>query len=91
MPVCINTPWYTFVPPVQAATGTVVDASAVPVPIMGGIVAECKKFEYAGAGLRVDAIVAQNNITMDQFLTWNTAVDKTFPSVWAQYWCCVGI
>lgn len=66
------------------------DASAVPVPIMGGIVAECNKFEFVGSGLRVDAIVAQNNITMDQFLTWNTAVDKTNPSVWAQYWCCVG-
>lgn len=67
------------------------DASAVPVPIMGGIVANCKKFEYAEGGLRVDTIVAQNKITMDQFLSWNTAVDKNFPSVWAQYWCCVGV
>jgi len=68
-----------------------VDASAVPVPIMSGIVTACNKFEFAGAGLRVDTIVAQNSITMDQFLSWNTAVNKDFPSVWADYWCCVGV
>ncbi|KAH8600903.1 hypothetical protein B0O99DRAFT_589778 [Bisporella sp. PMI_857] len=90
VPVCINTPWYTFVPPVQAATGTVVDASAVPVPIMGGIVGNCTTYEFVGSGLRVDAIVAQNGITMDEFLEWNQNVDKNTPTVWAEYWVCVG-
>jgi len=87
----VNTPWYTFTPPVQAAEGTVVSADAIPVPIMGGIVSTCTTYEYVGtSGLRVDAIVAQNGITMDQFLEWNTAVDPTNPVVWAQYWVCVG-
>jgi len=89
VPVCINTPWYIFTPPVQAATGAVVNADAVPVPIMSGIVTTCKKFEFVGSGLRVDAIVAQNNITMAQFLEWNKAVDQNSPTVWAQYWVCV--
>jgi hypothetical protein len=34
VPVCINTPWYTFTPPVQAAAGTAESAKDVPVPIM---------------------------------------------------------
>jgi hypothetical protein len=34
MPVCINIPWYTFTPPLQAAGGTVETTSEVPVPIM---------------------------------------------------------
>lgn len=57
----------------------------MPVPIMGGIVDTCTTFESMGSGLRADAIVAQNDITMDEFLTWNTAVDSTTPTVWADY------
>jgi hypothetical protein len=57
---------------------------------MGGIVSNCTTFEYVGSGLRVDAIVAQNNITMDQFLDWNRAVSAENPSAWAEYWVCVG-
>ncbi|KAH8674777.1 hypothetical protein BGZ60DRAFT_404796 [Tricladium varicosporioides] len=90
VPVCINTPWYTFTPPVFAPAGTVVPSSAIPVPIMPQIVSTCTKYEFVGNGLRVDAMVAQNGITMAQFLAWNPAVDKTNPSAWAGYWVCVG-
>ena len=90
VPVCIDTPWYTFVPPVFVAGGTVVAASAVPVPIMPEIVSNCTEFEYIDdSGIRVDTIVAQNNITMDEFLDWNQYVDPTNPYVWAEYWVCV--
>lgn len=34
VPVCVATPWYSFVPPVQEAAGTVEGAGKVPVPIM---------------------------------------------------------
>jgi hypothetical protein len=34
VPVCINTPWYAFVRPVQEAPGTVEGAGKVPVPMM---------------------------------------------------------
>jgi len=90
VPVCIATPWYTFVPPVQVPGGTVVSVDAVPVPIMGGIVDGCKVFEFVGDGLRVDDIVKQNGITMGEFLGWNTLIDKKDLVVWAQYWVCVG-
>ncbi|TVY81775.1 LysM domain-containing protein [Lachnellula suecica] len=91
VPVCIDTPWYTFVPPVQAADGTVEAASAVPVPIMPSITSNCTKFELAGGGYRVDTIVAQNNITEDDFLSWNAYIDKTNPVAWEGYWVCVSV
>jgi hypothetical protein len=34
VPVCIDTPWYTFVKPVQKPAETVESSKAVPVPIM---------------------------------------------------------
>jgi hypothetical protein len=34
VPVCIDTPWYTFVKPVQKPAGTVESSEVVPVPIM---------------------------------------------------------
>jgi hypothetical protein len=34
VPVCIDTPWYTFVKPVQKPVGTVESSEVVPVPIM---------------------------------------------------------
>ncbi|CAG8950961.1 hypothetical protein HYFRA_00006358 [Hymenoscyphus fraxineus] len=91
VPVCINTPWYTFVPPVQSAAGTIVDASAKPVPVMPSITSACKKFELVGSGQRVDSMVAENEITLDDFLTWNAYIDKTNPVAWDGYWVCVGI
>jgi hypothetical protein len=90
VPVCINTPWYTFVPPVQAASGSVESADKVPVPVMPSITPNCTTYEYAANGLRVDAIVVQNGITMDEFLSWNSYIDKDNPSAWDRYWVCVG-
>ena len=57
---------------------------------MPAIVANCTTYELAGAGYRVDRIVAQNNVTLEKFLDWNTYVDRTDPVVWAGYWVCVG-
>jgi hypothetical protein len=89
VPVCINTPWYHFKPPVQPPAGTVEAAAAVPVPIMPGIVADCSSFELVGPGVTAHAIVARNNITLAQFVGWNTALDRTNPQPWAGYWVCV--
>ena len=89
MPVCIDTPWYTFVAPIQPPSGTVVPASDLPVPIMPSITPNCTKFELAGDGYTVDSIVQQNNITLDQFLGWNAYIDKNNPVAWAGYWVCV--
>ena len=91
VPVCIDTPWYKFVPPVQPPAGTIVSAQALPVPVMPSITPSCTSFELVGDGLdyTVEAIVEANNITEDQFLDWNTYINRTDPVVWAGYWSCV--
>ena len=93
VPVCINTPWYTFTPPVQAAPGSVVPASQVPVPVMPSITSSCTQYELVGSGsdYRVESIVAKNGISMEQFLNWNQYVDRTYPTVWEGYWVCVSV
>ncbi len=55
------------------------------------IVSNCNQFELVGNGseYRVESIVAANNLTMDQFLSWNQYVDKTNPTAWEGYWVCV--
>lgn len=55
------------------------------------IVNSCTQFELVGSGSEytVESIVAANNITMDQFLSWNQYVDKTNPTAWEEYRVCV--
>lgn len=90
VPVCVDTPWYTFVPPVQPADGTVESATKIPVPVMPSIVSSCTTYELVGAGQTVDSMVAANNLTLDNFLTWNAYIDPTNPVAWGGYWVCVG-
>ncbi len=92
VPVCINTPWYKYTPPVQPPAGTVESKDRVPVPQMFPVSTACNKFELAGAGYRVDTMVKQNNITISDFISWNGwVVDKSNPIAWEGYWVCVGV
>jgi hypothetical protein len=54
-------------------------------------VSNCTQFELVGGGseYRVESIVAANNITMDQFLSWNQYLDRTNPGAWEGYWVCI--
>ena len=55
------------------------------------IVSNCTHFElvWNGSEYRVGSIVAANNITMDESLSWNRHVDRTNPTAWEGYWVCV--
>ncbi|KAL1616156.1 hypothetical protein SLS56_011547 [Neofusicoccum ribis] len=85
VPICINTPWYTFTPPVQAAAGSHATPDETPVPLMPGITADCADFELVGAGTRVDALAAENGFTEADFAAWN----GNATTAWADYWVCV--
>lgn len=93
VPVCINTPWYTFTPPIQSPDGSVVPASALPVPIMPAITSNCTTFELVGAGsaYNVANIVAANGITKGDFLNWNPYIVGNATTAWDGYWVCVGV
>ncbi|EKG20364.1 hypothetical protein MPH_02289 [Macrophomina phaseolina MS6] len=85
VPVCINTPWYTFTPPVQPAAGTHYTPDQTPVPLMPNTISTCSDYELVGAGTRVDQLTAENGITQEQFEAWN----GNATGAWADYWVCV--
>ena len=95
VPVCINTPWYTFTPPVQKPVGTIEVAANQPAidqpfPIVNGAASDCKKYELAGEGVFEFNMVQSNNITTQEFEEWNPNV-KQVGGTQAGYWYCVGI
>jgi len=85
VPVCINTPDYTFVPPVQPPTGTQYTADQTPVPIMPNIVSNCSEFQLIAGGTREDDLAAANGVTEAEIQAWN----GNSTTVWADYWACV--
>ncbi|KAF2461398.1 hypothetical protein BDY21DRAFT_397756 [Lineolata rhizophorae] len=93
VPVCVSTPWYTLAPPsaVQAPAGAIVPASATPVPVMPGAAPSCAAYLLVGPGVRVDAVVTAAAISLEEFLEWNANVDPEFPTVWSDYFVCVGV
>lgn len=85
VPVCINTPWYHYTPPVQPAFGTHYTPSQTPVPIMPNIISSCESFELVAPGTPVEDLEKENNFTQEEFQEWNG--NATSP--WAAYWVCV--
>ncbi|KAI9656885.1 MAG: hypothetical protein M1821_003524 [Bathelium mastoideum] len=85
VPICINTPWYKFTPPIQPAYGTHYTPSQDPVPIMPNIVSNCTEYELIAPGERTDQLAAENNITAQDFANWN----GNATSGWQDYWACV--
>ncbi|KXS93848.1 hypothetical protein AC578_10456, partial [Pseudocercospora eumusae] len=85
VPVCINTPWYQFTPPVQPDFGTHYTPDQTPVPIMPNIISSCQSFELVEPGKRVDALAAENGFDESKFPEWN----GNATTAWAAYWACV--
>ncbi|CZT21916.1 uncharacterized protein RCC_07783 [Ramularia collo-cygni] len=85
VPVCIATPWYNYVPPVQPEFGTKYTPDQTPVPLMPNIIESCQLFEYIKPGKRVDELAAENGFEIDDFAAWN----GNSTSAWASNWACV--
>jgi hypothetical protein len=85
VPVCINTPKYKFVPPVQPDYGTFRKPAQLPIPVMPYIVKSCQKYELIAPGRTIQSVQAENGITFANFQAWNGYA--AIP--WAAYWACV--
>lgn len=85
VPVCINTPWYQFTPPVQPDFGTHYTPDQTPVPVMPNIISSCQEYELIEPGKRVDTLAAENGFEESQFAEWN----GNSTTAWAAYWACV--
>ena len=93
VPVCINTPWYTFTPPVQKPAGTIEVAANQPAidqpfPKISAATASCTKYEIAGDGVYEYDMASANGITTEQFEEWNPSSQY---GTQAGYWYCVGV
>ncbi|KAL9092275.1 MAG: hypothetical protein Q9165_004449 [Trypethelium subeluteriae] len=85
VPICINTPWYTYTPPIQPPYGTHYTVSQDPVPIMPGIIDTCQEYEIVGPGTRTDQLAAENGFNVTDFPKWN----GNATTAWQDYWACV--
>jgi hypothetical protein len=85
VPVCINTPKYKFIPPVQPDYGSFKKPAQLPIPVMPYIVKSCQKYELIAPGRTIQSVQAENGITFANFQAWNG-----YASIpWAAYWACV--
>jgi len=82
-PICINTPDYTFTPPVQAAYGTHYTTDQTPVPLMPGTIAGCEEYELIAPGKREDQLASENGVTLNQIEAWNGNATLLQAGTWA--------
>lgn len=79
------------VPGATTTTTSAQPSPTGPTPQMPGIVAKCKKFYKVQSGDSCWTISSAAGVTVDQFLTWNTAVDSNCSNLWLGYYVCTGV
>jgi hypothetical protein len=62
-----------------------------PTPTQPGMIAGCKKFDFVNKGDTCDVITKRNNITLANFVKWNSGVGSDCRSMWAEAYVCVGV
>ncbi|KAI3581953.1 hypothetical protein IWW34DRAFT_690066 [Fusarium oxysporum f. sp. albedinis] len=89
--VCVN--GYTSSPttntkpnPVGITSG---NGFTTPSPIQAGLVKNCVKFHYIGAGTTCHSVLHHYKITMAQFAQWNPAVGEDCTNLWKDTYACV--
>ncbi|KAG9191335.1 hypothetical protein G6011_09423 [Alternaria panax] len=62
-----------------------------PQPTQPGMVTNCKKFHYAETGVVCSQITSFNNISLADFVKWNSGVGPDCRGMWAKTFTCVGV
>ncbi|KAL2868995.1 LysM peptidoglycan-binding domain-containing protein [Aspergillus lucknowensis] len=60
-------------------------------PTMPGIADDCDGFHKVSSGDQCDTIAAQNGITVDQLMSWNSEIDDDCSNLWLDYYVCVHV
>jgi hypothetical protein len=92
VPVCINVQGYVYTGPYKG--NDYLDASAIPVPIVPGVVSTCKRFVYEdanGGGPTLAQVLQANNLTLEGYKSLNGFQQPVGvePAMIAGYWHCV--
>ncbi|RKK74378.1 hypothetical protein BFJ69_g8484 [Fusarium oxysporum] len=89
--VCVN--GYTSSPTTNTKPNPVGITSnngfTTPSPIQAGLVKNCVKFHYIGAGTTCHSVLQHYKISMAQFARWNPAVGEDCIDLWKDTYACV--
>ncbi|KAM7183709.1 hypothetical protein V8F20_012514 [Naviculisporaceae sp. PSN 640] len=88
--VCVHIPG-AAAPPTTTSNNPSTPTNSGPQPQMPGIVANCKKFHKVKSGDECERIATSNNISLTQFMSYNTYVDKNCTNLWLDYYVCTGV
>ncbi|KAF5627492.1 hypothetical protein F52700_8418 [Fusarium sp. NRRL 52700] len=87
---CVRVKGYTSSPTRDIKPNLVANNGfAKPSPIQAGLVKNCVKFHYIGAGTTCQEVLHHYKITMAQFAQWNPAVGKDCNTLWKGTYACV--
>lgn len=87
---CVSAKGYTSSLTRDIKPNLVVDNGVtIPSPIQAGLVKNCVKFHYIGAGTTCYEVLQHYNITMAQFAQWNPAVGEDCKTLWKGTYACV--
>ncbi|KAF4429443.1 hypothetical protein FACUT_9186 [Fusarium acutatum] len=87
---CVCVKGYTFSPTRDIKLNAVgYNGFATPSPIQAGLVKNCVKFHYIGAGTTCHEVLHHYKITMPQFAQWNPAVGEDCKTLWKGTYACV--
>lgn len=76
----------------EAAPAAPDNGVETPTPIQPGMVDNCNEFYLVKTGDVCKTISDENNITLDQFLEWNTGVGgRGCPGLWGDAYVCIGV
>jgi len=77
--------------PATSTKPTPTNGIPTPTPFQEGMVSNCNKFYQVKSGDGCFDIAADNGISIEQFYTWNPAVNGCGGNLWPTYYVCVGI
>ncbi|KAF4502974.1 hypothetical protein FAGAP_797 [Fusarium agapanthi] len=87
---CVCVKGYTSSPTRDIKPNLIADNGfATPSPIQAGLVKNCVKFHYIGAGTTCNEVLHHYKIAMAQFAQWNPAVGEDCKALWKGTYACV--
>ncbi|ODM18573.1 hypothetical protein SI65_06445 [Aspergillus cristatus] len=86
--VCVHVPSATTTSP---GSSTPTSEPSGPTPQMPGIVDNCNSYHKVVSGDNCYNIDQKYDISLSQFLMWNTEVNDTCSNLWVDYYVCVGV
>lgn len=74
----------------KTGTAPTITAVATPTPVQSGMVSKCNQFHKVISGDGCWAIADTNDITLDDFYSWNLAVKTDCSGLQADFYVCIG-